>query len=150
MSSDQMQVSASHPLEEQIREGEQALADGDKEKALALFEALLEKAPDDKHIQQRLKRVQLSDQVQALLEVAEQLEKADQLEAAKQKYEEVFALDPFSKRTQQGKSRVERTLREQQFLLLLSAAQAAEEQEDWSQAALHYEEASQISLIAPM
>ena len=127
--------------DELLRRGNQALSIGDKTAALEAFQSLLVQDPEDAEARRQLGRAESIDRVYALLEEARSLENTGDLDAAARKYAEAFTLDPLSPQAQQGKSRTERTLDEQQLGRLITEAREAELQGDWATVAEAYQQA---------
>lgn len=129
---------------ENLKTGQEAVAAGQRDAAIAAFQAALSKDPDNEMAQQGLKRAQVADRVVALLKQAENFEQKKDYQAAAAAFANAFELDAFSAVAQQGKARAERLEKETAFNAAIAAADAAKEQKDWPRAIAEYERALKV------
>lgn len=129
---------------ENVRAGQQAVAEGQRDAALSAFRAALDKDPGNEMALQGLKRAEVADRVVALLKQGEGLEERKNYRAAAESYAKAFELDAFSAAAQQGKARAERLEKETEFNGAIAAAEAAKGQRDWPRAIAEYERALKV------
>ncbi|HYC69983.1 MAG TPA: hypothetical protein VEB66_02175 [Opitutaceae bacterium] len=129
---------------ENLRVGQEAVATGQRDAALAAFQAALSKDPDNEMAQQGVKRAEVADRVVALLKQGTNFEEQKQFKAAAEAYAKAFEIDAFSAAAQQGKSRAERLEKETEFNAAIAAAEAAKAQKDWSRSIAEYERALKV------
>ncbi len=127
-----------------LRAGQEAIAAGQRDTALAAFRAALEKDPANELAQQGLKRAEVADRVVALLKQGAGFEEKQQFKDAAEAYAKAFEIDAFSGAAQQGKARAERLEKETEFNAALAQADAARAQQDWSRAIAEYERALKV------
>ncbi|GAB1487630.1 hypothetical protein MASR2M8_00700 [Opitutaceae bacterium] len=117
-----------------LREGREALSQGDREGAARAFQAALEKSPGNELALQGINRSRTIDRVHALLVKAKDLEDQKRYTEAAAAYGEAFALDAFSATAQQGQARAARLEKETLFNAAFAAAQEAFNHRDWERA----------------
>jgi tetratricopeptide (TPR) repeat protein len=130
--------------DEQLRQGQLAVAAGQRNAALAAFQAALDKDPGNDLARQGMKRAEVADRVHALLLQGAGFEENKEYAKARDAYAKSFELDGFSAVAQQGKARAERLERESEFSDALQAAQAARAQRAWPKAILAYQRALKV------
>ena len=118
-------------VQENLVRGQQALAKGQRDAAVAAFNAALEKSPGNEDALRGLKRAENIDRVFALLLQGEDLEKKAQYAQAAESYGKAFALDPVSAVAQQGQARAARLEKETKFGAAFAAAQSAFKRREW-------------------
>ncbi|WP_069960999.1 tetratricopeptide repeat protein [Lacunisphaera limnophila] len=131
-------------VDDNLRQALEAVAAGDKPRALAAFQAALEKDPGNEIGLQGLKRAEVADRVRALIIQGEGLEQKQEHAAAAESYGKAFELDAFSAVAQQGKSRNERLKKETALNAALADATAHREAAAWDQAIAAYERALKV------
>lgn len=131
-------------VSENLRVGQEAVAAGQRDAALAAFQAALTKDPENEMALQGVKRAEVADRVVALLKQGDGFESQKQYKAAAEAYANAFQLDAFSAAAQQGKSRAERMEKETEFNAAIAAAEAAKAQKDWSRSIAEYERALKV------
>lgn len=131
-------------VEENLLRGRAAIAAGQREAALAAFQAALEKDPGNEPATQGLKRAEVSDRVHALLDQAKTAEEKQAYLPAAELYAKAFELDGLSAVAQQGKARAERLEKEAAFNTAHSAATTALAQKDWPTAIAAFERALKV------
>ncbi len=141
---DRADLALKNHIADNIRKGQEAVAAGQREAAIAAFQAALAKDPGNEAAAQGLKRAEVADRVHALLKQAEAQEARKLFTEAAKTYASAFELDAFSATAQQGKARAERLAVETEFQGALDAANAAREARDWSKAIAEYERALKV------
>ncbi|MDI1320910.1 MAG: hypothetical protein PSW75_12065 [bacterium] len=131
-------------VDEHIGKAQQAVANGQRETALQLFRAALEKDPGNEVAGQGLKRAEVADRVHALLLQGAGFEEKKEYAKAREAYGKAFEIDAFSAVAQQGKARSERLEKETEFQTAFEAAVAARAKHDWSRAISSYEHALKV------
>ncbi|HTL68733.1 MAG TPA: hypothetical protein VL200_13810 [Lacunisphaera sp.] len=131
-------------VDEHIRAGQQAVANGEREAALDAFKAALEKDPGNEVAQQGLKRAEVADRVHALLLQGAAFEAKAEYAKARESFAKAFETDAFSAVAQQGKARNERLEKETEFKAATDAAAAARAAKDWPKAIASYERALKV------
>lgn len=131
-------------VEENLLRGRAAIAAGQREAALAAFQAALDKAPGNEPAMQGIKRAEVSDRVHALLEEAKAAEEKKAYSHAAELYAKAFEIDGLSAVAQQGKARAERLQKETEFNTAHAAATAAVAQKDWPTAIAAFERALKV------
>ncbi len=131
-------------VDESMRKGQEAVADGQRDTALAAFRAALGKDPANEMAQQGLKRAEVADRVVALLKQADGFEQKKQFKDAAESYAKAFEIDAYSAQAQQGKARAERLEKETEFDSAIASAGSAKSQRDWSRAIAEYERALKV------
>ena len=121
--------------------GKIALNAGDGEGSKKIFRKILEMQPDNELAQRNLKRAETIERVLPLLAEGDALESRGELAEALEKFGKAFDLDPQSARAQQGKSRVDRTIKDNRFEELISTAEKAKKSRDWDTAITAYKSA---------
>jgi tetratricopeptide (TPR) repeat protein len=121
-------------VEENLLRGQDALNKGQKDAAIAAFNAAMEKSAGNETALQGLKRAENIDRVHALLLQGDSLEKQQRYAEAAEAYSKAFALDAFSATAQQGQARAARLDKETRFDKAYTAAKAAFERKDWEKA----------------
>lgn len=132
-------------VDDNLRQALEAVAAGEKQRALAAFQAALEKDPGNELAQQGLKRAEVADRVRALILQGENYEHRKEYALAAESYGKAFELDPFSAVSQQGKSRNERLRRETELNAALADATAHREAGVWDKAIAAYERALKVN-----
>ncbi|MBI2815280.1 MAG: hypothetical protein HYX71_13475 [Opitutae bacterium] len=128
----------------QLRLGQEAVAAGRREAAIAAYSAALKKEPGNEVATLGLKRAEVADRVFALLRQAAGFEEKAEYARARETFGKAFEIDAFSAVAQQGKARAERLEKEAEFNGALTAAQAARAQRDWPKAIASYERALKV------
>jgi tetratricopeptide (TPR) repeat protein len=141
---DRAQAALQAYVDDNLRRGQEAVAAGQRDVALAAFRAALEKDPSNEAGALGLKRAEVADRVYSLLQQAAALEEKKEYAEAAKLYGKAFEVDAFSAVAQQGKARAERLEKETAFNSALSAAVAAREQRDWPKAIAEYERALKV------
>ena len=141
---DRAQAALQHFVDDNIRQALEAVADGDKPRALATFQAALEKDPGNEVALQGLKRAEVADRVRALILQGEGLEQKKDFGPAAESYAKAFELDAFSAVAQQGKSRNERLKKETELNTALAEAVAHRDAGVWDKAIAAYERALKV------
>ncbi len=131
-------------VDDNLRKGQEAVAAGQRDNALAAFRSALEKDPANELAQQGLKRAEVADRVVALLKQGDGFEEKKQFKEAAESYAKAFEIDAFSAQAQQGKARAERLEKETEFNAALASAEAAKAQRDWSRAIAEFERALKV------
>ncbi len=131
-------------VNEQLKLGQEAVASGQRDTALAAFHAALKKDPGNEPAALGLKRAEVSDRVFALLRQGAGFEEKLEYAKAREAFAKAFEVDPFSAVAQQGKSRAERLEKETEFQGAVNAAQAARALRDWTKAIASYERALKV------
>lgn len=127
-----------------IVKGQQAVASGERDLALASFRAALEKDPGNEMALQGVKRAEVADRVHALLRQGGKFEDDKEFSQAGDAYAKAFELDPFSAAAQQGKARAARLEKETAFNAAIADAVAARDHRDWPKAIADYERALKV------
>ena len=107
-------------LDEQFRQGNEALAAGQATVAEAAFALALEIDPGNQAATKGRKRAQTLDQVNALLAQATNAERAGQLPVAVQRFEEALKLDAETQAAQDGLTRVRGRIANDEFSAAMS------------------------------
>jgi len=141
---DRAEQALKNHIADSIRQGQEAVATGRREEALAAFRAALEKDPGNEVATQGTKRAEVSDRVFALLKDGESLEAKKNFVEAGKAYAKAFELDAHSATAQQGKARAERLAVETEFQGALDAANFAAGRKEWSLAISEYERALKV------
>ena len=131
-------------VNEQLKLGQEAVAGGQRDTALAAFNAALKKDPGNEPAALGRKRAEVADRVFALLRQGTGFEEKMEYAKARESFAKAFEIDPFSAVAQQGKSRAERLEKETEFQGAVNAAQAARAQRDWTKAIASYERALKV------
>jgi tetratricopeptide (TPR) repeat protein len=131
-------------IRESLRQGQMALAKGQREEARRAFQAALEKSPGNELGIQGLKRSENIDRVHALIRHGEELEKQGQFAQAAESFQKAFALDGFSAVAQEGQARAARLEKETKFAAAKSAADAAFKAKDWAKVVTEAENALRV------
>lgn len=131
-------------VDENLRKAMEAINEGNKEAALAAFQAALEKDPANELAQQGLKRAEVADRVHALLRQGGSLEAEKDYARAKESFAKAFELDAFSAVAQQGKARNERLQKESEFNGALTEATTYRTHSVWPKAIAAYERALKV------
>lgn len=131
-------------VDENLRKAMEAINEGNKEAALAAFQAALEKDPANELAQQGLKRAEVADRVHALLRQGSSLEAEKDYARAKESFAKAFELDAFSAVAQQGKARNERLQKESEFNGALTEATTYRTHAVWPKAIAAYERALKV------
>ncbi|MDQ5978962.1 MAG: hypothetical protein QG602_1936 [Verrucomicrobiota bacterium] len=131
-------------VDENMRTALEAVAGGDKPRALASFQAALEKDPANEVAIQGLKRAEVADRVRALILQGEAYEQKKEHALAAESYAKAFELDGQSAVSQQGKSRNERLKKETELNAALAEAVAHREAGQWQKAIASYERALKV------
>lgn len=132
-------------VDDNLRQALEAVAAGEKQRAIAAFQAALEKDPGNEVALQGLKRAEVADRVRALVLQGESFEQKKEYAQAAESYAKAFELDAFSAVSQQGKSRNERLKRETELNAALAAATEHREAGRWEQAIAAYERALKVN-----
>lgn len=132
-------------VDDNLRLALEAVAAGDKPRALAAFQAALEKDPGNEVALQGLKRAEVADRVRALILQGESLEQKKDHGPAAESYAKAFELDPFSAVSQQGRSRNERLKKETELNAALAEAVAHRDAGVWDKAIAAYERALKVN-----
>jgi tetratricopeptide (TPR) repeat protein len=141
---DRAQAALQAYVDDNLRRGQEAIAAGQRDVALAAFKAALEKDPSNEAGALGLKRAEVADRVHSLLQQAAALEEKKEYAEAAKLYGKAFEVDAFSAVAQQGKARAERLEKETAFNTALAAAVAARDQKDWPKAIAEYERALKV------
>ncbi len=131
-------------VDESMRKALEAVAAGNKEFALAAFQAALEKEPGNETAQKGLKRAEVADRVHALLMQGAKLEEKKEYAPARECFTRAFELDALSAVAQQGKARNERLQKETEFNEALADAVAFRGKSEWPRAITAYEKALKV------
>ncbi|MFZ5496462.1 MAG: hypothetical protein ACOZE5_14150 [Verrucomicrobiota bacterium] len=132
-------------VDDNLRQALAAVAAGEKQTALAAFQAALEKDPGNELALQGLKRAEVADRVRALILQGESYEQKKEHAQAAEAYAKAFELDAFSAVAQQGKARNERLRRETELNAALAEAAAHREARTWDMAIAAYERALKVN-----
>jgi tetratricopeptide (TPR) repeat protein len=132
-------------VDDNIQQALAAVAAGDKPRAMAAFEAALEKDPGNEVALPGLKRAEVADRVRALVLQGESLEQKKEYAQAAESYAKAFELDAFSAVAQQGKSRNERLKKETELNAALAEATAHRDAGAWDKAIAAYERALKVN-----
>lgn len=131
-------------VDENLRVALEAVAAGDKPRALASFQAALEKDPANEIAVQGLKRAEVADRVRALILQGEAYEQKKEHALAAESYGKAFELDAFSAVSQQGKSRNDRLKKETELNAALAEAASHRDAGQWDKAIAAYERALKV------
>ena len=131
-------------VDESLRQALEAVSAGNKEAALAGFQAALEKDPGNETAQKGLKRAEVADRVHALLMQGAKHEEKKEYALAKESFAKAFELDTLSAVAQQGKARNERLQKEAEFNDALADATACRAKNEWPGAIAAYERALKV------
>jgi len=131
-------------VDESMRKGLEAVSAGNKEAALAAFQAALEKDPANETAQKGLKRAEVADRVHALLMQGGRQEEKKNFAEAKDSFTKAFELDALSAVAQQGKARNERLEKETAFNNALADATTFRSKGEWPKAIAAYERALKV------
>ena len=107
-------------LKQLLADGQVALEEGNAQLAEEKFTIALMMDPDNRIARDSLQRAKNTEAVMRLLESGNHHEKAGNFAAAHTDYQEAVRLDPASKKAGQALARVDDTIREQQYQLLMS------------------------------
>lgn len=132
-------------VDDNLRQALEAVAAGEKQRALAAFQAALEKDPGNELAQQGLKRAEVADRVRALILQGENFEQRKEYALATDAFAKAFELDAFSAVSQQGKARNERLKRETELNAALAEASSHRESGLWEKAIAAYERALKVN-----
>jgi tetratricopeptide (TPR) repeat protein len=132
-------------VDENMRQGLEAVASGEKNRALTAFQAALEKDPANELALQGLKRAEVADRVRALILQGEAYEQKKDHALAAEAFAKAFELDAFSAVSQQGKSRNERLKKETELNAALAEATTHREAQSWDLAIAAYERALKVN-----
>ena len=132
-------------VDENLRQALEAVAAGEKQRALTAFQAALEKDPGNELAQQGLKRAEVADRVRALILQGEGYEQKKEYALAAEAFAKAFELDAFSAVSQQGKSRNERLKKETELNAALAEATTHREAGLWDKAIAAYERALKVN-----
>jgi tetratricopeptide (TPR) repeat protein len=131
-------------VDENMRQALEAVSAGNKEVALAAFQAALEKDPGNETATKGLKRAEVADRVHALLMQGAKQEAGKDYAHAKESFGKAFELDALSAVAQQGKARNERLQKETEFNDALAEATACRGKNEWSGAIAAYQRALKV------
>ncbi|HWA24911.1 MAG TPA: hypothetical protein VG734_04480 [Lacunisphaera sp.] len=131
-------------VEENVRKGLEAVSTGNKEAALASFQAALEKDPANETATKGMKRAEVADRVHALLMQGARQEEKKEYAQAKESFARAFELDALSAVAQQGKARNERLQKDKEFNDAFSSAVALRAKSEWPGAIAAYEKALKV------
>lgn len=131
-------------VDESLRQALEAVSAGNKEAALAGFQAALEKDPANETAQKGLKRAEVADRVHALLMQGAKHEEKKEYALAKESFAKAFELDALSAVAQQGKARNERLQKEAEFNDALADATTCRAKNEWPGAIAAYERALKV------
>ena len=131
-------------VDENMRKALEAVSAGNKEAALAAFQAALEKDPGNETALKGLKRAEVADRVHALLTQGAKQEEDKDHAHAKESFGKAFELDALSAVAQQGKARNERLQKETEFNGAMADATASRGKSEWSGAIAAYERALKV------
>ena len=131
-------------VDQNMRKALEAVSAGNKEVALAAFQAALEKDPGNETAQKGMKRAEVADRVHAHLMQGAKQEETKDYAHAKESFAKAFELDALSAVAQQGKARNERLQKETEFNDALADATACRGKGEWSGALAAYERALKV------
>ena len=131
-------------VNEQLKLGQEAVASGQRDTALAAFQSALKNDPGNEPAALGLKRAEVADRVFALLRQGAGFEEKTEYAKAREAFAKAFEIDPFSAVAQQGKARAERLEKETEFQGAVNTAIAARAQRDWTKAIASYERALKV------
>jgi len=130
--------------EDNLLDGRQALASGDKELALSAFQSVLNMDPDNEEATRGLTRAKTIDRLDDLLERAAAEENSNSFEESLVLFEEAQATDAMSAQAQQGVARLRKKIKDRDFDQAIASADTATEEEDWAGVIAAYERALEV------
>jgi len=141
---DKIEEAVAATMEDSLLDGRQALANGDKERALTAFQSVLNMNEDNEEAIRGLTRAQTIDKLDDLLERAVAAENSDAFEESQGLFEEAQATDPMSAQAQQGVARLKKKIKDRDFDGAIAQAEAAVEDDDWATVISAYERALEV------
>jgi tetratricopeptide (TPR) repeat protein len=141
---DKIEAKIDADVENQLLDGRQALASGDRQRAINAFQAVLNMDPDREEATRGLTRAGTIETLDDLLERAVYAEDNDEFEQSLALFEEAQTTDPLSAKAQQGVARLKKKIKDRDFDGAISAAEAAKKEEDWATVIAAYERALEV------
>ncbi len=141
---DQLEANKEAFVKENLRAGQIALKDGDRDAAESAFQNALKYDSGNEAGLRGLARAENAAQVLELLTRARNAEDTGDYDTAIAAYDEAFALDEFNATAQQGAARARADQKEFQFNTFVSAAETAAAEQDWDTVIVSYEQALEV------
>ena len=141
---DRIEEAIAATIENNLLDGRQALANGDKERALTAYQSVLNMDQDNEEAARGLTRAKTIDKLDDLLERATAAENNDDFEESQGLFEEAQATDAMSAQAQQGVARLKKKIKDRDFDRAIAEAEAAAEDDDWATVISAYEQALEV------
>jgi hypothetical protein len=141
---DKIDEAIAETVEDNLLDGRQALAGGDRERSLTAFQSVLNMDPDNEEATRGLTRAKTIDKLDDLLERAVAEENSNSFEESLVLFEEAQATDAMSAQAQQGVARLRKKIKDRDFDEAIASADAATEAEDWAGVIAAYERALEV------
>ena len=129
-----LQERASTEVERLVRAGQQALAEGEADRAKEQFEAVLKANPDDERARIGLRRSETIERVRRWIVEGDELEAAGDFKGALAAYQEASELDPYSVEAAQKALRVARAVVDDEVDEGLAGVDRLQEEGRWDEA----------------
>lgn len=146
---DELLGSTAAVVEQQLQQGNAALAAGDAGLAAEKFELVKRIDPDKDDAQQGLQRAAVLNDVLDLMATATDLESQQQYGPAADKFQQALALDAQFNAAQQGLQRVRSRIKDDEFAELMSRGYQALGAEKHSSAIKAFQQALKVKAAAP-